>query len=329
MKNIKELYNKNIYEIDKLTEKIKLVNANKFDTTISTISCFSFVFYAIISVVFAYICKNLGPLPNIFGLLLIGTPVLLGTALTNLLVKKYKVKQRFRSFSNSKNSKEKIEELTQYEIEKEKLISLNRILNNIHNVSSVNNNIEQAYMILSSASQNIDSLCVKKVLSKNFYFIRDKFESIIKISSACAFTPLILMAICIVPQSLNIVNVLPLPTLLNYIILSSVLGEISVITYYIKKNNDYKQVFEKMNNELGHEFISKYKEKNENFEQDLEKLIEETSISLNKDCDKDYIETKEKISEYIKHINNTYEPINQESIERQDEGKKPYVKRLH
>ena len=322
MKNTKR-YSAEDFKINQLEEKMQLIHANKFETIITLIGCLSTVVWTFMILILSN--TNIGILPSIFQPLSICVPILLGTA-TTILLNKDNMKNYKKSFS-CKNSKEKLEEYNRCEIEKETLKSINKIKNGVCNITKVNETHELIDYILKEQSKKIEVSVTKKVISKNFNVVRcraNKYGSLIShiliismISTLCYNAPLIL----------NMIQLSSKSTLFS-LIMPFLISGIGVGSYIIKRNKDYKSIFNKLNNELGDNGIPEYNDYNEDFEIELENVLRETNLMLKERYYEYYKEMLGKSKKYKGKMNIKYEPIN-EDFEKQDEGKKIYVKKLY
>lgn len=202
-KNLKEESNENCRKIDELDKKIRTISSNDFETKSISALAFSVISWMGSMLLMPIIVKS-GNIPlNIIQPLFAGVSALIGVMGEELFTKKAKLREKLREFSSSKTRKEKIEESTRYEIEKKKLESFNKILeqsyddlsekeNMIYHLSDIysiaekdidnrtkeeiTNNIESINEVLIKKQHNVDIIATKCVLKDKFWRIRDKFN---------------------------------------------------------------------------------------------------------------------------------------------------------
>lgn len=301
---LKQEYNKNQEKINILDEKIKTINANNFETKAMLALAFSFLswfaFMLSISTIIKYIPVNL------IQSLITGTSILIGITVEKISIRKAKCRERLRKFSTAKKQKELIEESTRYEIEKEKIISLNKIIEkcyeklseneenicflsenytitekdtNNKTVEEITTNIENKNNILIKQQQDINVITTKCVLANKFWRVRDKaqrfndmFLSICFGGAGCMFTynmPIIRNPQLFQASSFSIY--IPL-------VIGGLVGGI----YVSKRKKTHSAIFNQLNKELKDNAISKFRdyEEDKQFEKDLENLITNVSETL-------------------------------------------------
>ena len=230
----------------------------------------------------------------------------------NLLInKKYKTKERFKSFSNAKTEVEKIEEELKNKIELEKLKNRNEIINNVvenleDNVSILSkisdkytityrnlsqtkeettDNITKISKLLEEKYKDLDILVTKKVLHENFWRIRENFQRIcdpILITLGFSVGTLMLTTLpFITAETLS----LACPMIQKELIFISslVCGGVVPNIYLINRNKNRKKVFNNINKTLGDnslpEKISSTHDENMELESLMEKELREISLA--------------------------------------------------
>jgi len=121
-------------KIKKLSNKIQILKYSSIKNKLERILSFSIVPFFMTFMVLALTNLNNTSLSfslnevSLIATLMSTSSLTIGLIANNLLEKKYKVKERLKSFSNSKTNKEKIKETIEYEIEKEQLINRNKVI---------------------------------------------------------------------------------------------------------------------------------------------------------------------------------------------------------
>lgn len=211
-----------------------------------------------------------------------------------------------RKFSKAKNQKEKIEESTRYEIEKEKLKNINKILkknyndllaneNLINSLSEsyniteknidertkeeVANNIENINNILQKKQQELDIATTKSVLIEKFWRVRNKFNIFfdvigIGMLGALLCTLLYGMPIVYINELENIQN----STGLFSVLAPAIIGNLVCGGYCVKRISHHTSAFKTINNELGDNTLPEFSnyEKDKQIDKDLKNAINET-----------------------------------------------------
>lgn len=179
-----ELYQE---EIKKYEGKINLLDANTLKTKLLTSIGYGELIYLPIALL--NIFTNI--IPSEIAPTLIPTVSFFGGVLTQkLLSKKYKVKERKDSFSTSKTEDEILSEKLRYEIEKEKLITKNEIIDksNLYyrcfkvNYNKIKEDLEQDELskTLEEKQLELDKKIENKILYEKFSVSLDKNSRIIK-----------------------------------------------------------------------------------------------------------------------------------------------------
>lgn len=307
-KQLEEEYNKNCSKINDLNEKIRVIGTNSFETKAGFAILFSILAWIAAILLIPTIIKSGITSLNLVKLLCVGIPALIGIISEELFTRKLKCRDRLRKFSKSKTQKEKIEESTRYEIEKEKLESLNAVLRKGYDEISANENmiislsenynitkkvddsktveetttnIKNINAILEKQQHDINIATTKCVLKEKFLDVRDKFGKFFNIpmfgmegSMFCMiiyYTPMIYMK--------NFQNIQSQANLIEALA-PFVLGGLAYGGYCIKRKRDYTFVFKTLNKELGDNAISEFidYEADKQIDKDLENIIRDTSV---------------------------------------------------
>ena len=205
--------------------------------------------------------------------------------------KKYKPKERLKTFSNAKTQTEILEEEIYYQIEMEKAINRNKVLDEAKNLLNSNQSIlskismryelddKNAPQSKEEASQKVKELSefikkqyneldiatTKKVLHERFWKVRYKFHRItdfLMISMLIGVVMMCLTAFPIITMQSSLMNLItPLA--------SFTIGAVGGSVYMLKRNRDYRKVFKNLNNELGENTLK------ENCDEKFESAFEE------------------------------------------------------
>lgn len=281
---------KNIKDLGKYKYRKKVVSVNTFHNNFMTSFGLSMLGYFALILVLIALVANFGIVFFTNNLLaisagLIAIPSLAGIGLNKILNKKSNIKNKLKEFSNAKNEKEKLEEIIKYEIEIEKIKNRNlvfdtakneliknyEILNSLsdkydikekeENITPeiVNNN----YKNLEKSYEELDLLSTKKVICDRFDIYREKGGTTIKTFGDMVIPGLFSMLIPHIPIICIGINsstpILPSFAIFSPIITFTLGLGISGV-YTAKRNKENKEIFTKMNNELGNEKLNDIKE---------------------------------------------------------------------
>ena len=135
-KNLEELRKQNDNQILINDEKTKIACVNKFEYKVGKLLAISIIPYFLILLLSAILTQFIGTaiINNIFPATLIGSSLIIGTIGVKLFDKKYKPKERLKTFSNAKTQTEILEEEIYYQIEMEKAINRNKVLDEAKNL---------------------------------------------------------------------------------------------------------------------------------------------------------------------------------------------------
>lgn len=316
-KRLEEIKKDNDSQILMNDEKTRMVKTNGFESKFFSTMSFSMMAYLLLFITSFVLTRIFGPgiITNIFPgftfpLAFIGSSLGVGMLVRHIMTKKHKTKERFRSFSNAKNEYEKIYEEVFYEIELEKAKNRNKaidegikiinskqmitgdmVLEDTEILSSKEKlleNQDKLLMLVKIHLDDLDTLSMKKVLHERFWKIRDKFQKV----SECMIYPLFSFFIIMLFVGFPTMFVQEFVTI-GALIIPFLLGMGGSLGYILKRNNDYKKVFDRFNLELGEKALiddfSKevngvYKEECE-INEALENQIMNASLSLVKSCE--------------------------------------------
>lgn len=274
-KRLEEMKKDNDNQILINDEKTRMVRNNKFENKFFSTVVFSMFAYLVLFITSFVLTRIFGPgiITNVFPgftfpLVFIGGSLGIGILSRGILAKKYKTKERFRSFSSSKNEYEKSYEEVLYEIELEKAKNRNKainegikilnskqmitgatVLNDIGGLSSKEElleNQDKLLMLIKIHLDDLDILSTKKVLHERFWKIRDKFQ---KVSESMIY-PLLSFFITMLFVGFPAMFVQESVTI-GTLIIPFLIGIGGSLGYVLKRNNDYKKIFDKFNLEFG------------------------------------------------------------------------------
>ena len=283
LKNIKKMliekYEHNSSEIDMLNKKINILNLNSINKKLNSFLTWVSI-PCTVNVILLPNLINIDALPlNLLQALNISVPILIGIAGEKLTFKK--ANEEMKKISNSKTYKQRIEELTRYEIEKDKLELLNDDLNvqkflieekllndcivtekNINEVE-VKNNIQNIKENIEKKQKEINETLTKEILTSNFNKFRNA-KSDAFISSM--FGGLGLYAICNIHLISRVYN----GKINNALEVAApfIIGALSFATYSIKEIKDNLDVFNKLNDELGDSKLPEYSKEQKKYTED-------------------------------------------------------------
>ncbi len=297
----KELNNK---QIDINDERYRMVNYNRLEYKFMFTSVFSMLSMTVLLIPSAILINVLGPgaitniLPGFsYPIAMLGSSLAIGTIWRILSDKKYKLKERFKSFSNAKTEAEKIEEEVHYQIELEKTKNRDKAINESIEVLNSNQSmlsrisskyelidknesqpteetekkVEELSAVIEEQYKELDIYSTQNVLHNRFWKVRKDFgrKSNIMISimmcgvSTMLFAscPFLLMAMAdIMPKTSSLL----VPVAITFA--PFVTGIIGGSVYTFKTNKYYKNLFNKLNSQLGENAL----EENQSFEMSVE-----------------------------------------------------------
>lgn len=262
-------------KILKYDERSRMTKVNKFEYKICETIGLTIITY----IGLLFFTKSLGiiELTSIFSSVgLIGSSLSISTAIRIFMSKKYKTKERFKSFSNAKTEAEKLEEEIFYEIELKKATNRNRVIDEAINllssehemISSLSNKYDLVYKNrlkpLEEVNLEIDRLSnfikeqddklnlftTKQILNDKFWRFRSNFQKFLDCFVVSLFS-LMLISLFLAFPLFNNTNTL-------FISLKSIFIPILTLVnvYMLKRFGDYKKVFNKFNFQLGDNALS-------------------------------------------------------------------------
>lgn len=161
--------------------RMRIANANSFDYKATATLIFSLLGYVITFLLSSIIFKNLSIPLLAYQTLVVASSFGLGTLFTDFFLKKYKLKERFEMFSESKTDIEKLQEEVNYQIELEKVCNRNKViketLDTINYTESMVNELSSKYNISEkySSRSNED---LEKSIEEISNLIKEKYNEL-------------------------------------------------------------------------------------------------------------------------------------------------------
>lgn len=269
-------------------EKARLAKVNQFSDRFKfALVLSSFIVFVSLFMVLGFSAILMHQIPSLLVLSsTLGISFLSGVIVEALFHKKFRLKKRFRAFSNAKTESEKLEEQVHYEIEKEKLKQRNVVLSStidlLEKQQSLLETISKQYDLskkmgcreeesLSALAQEqysqLDTIITKRSLCQKFQNLRGKGSGLKK-SFLWSLLTGAGFSIC--------TGLLLGPTVLLPVFGVSFSSVFSVMTgYFVKQHHDQKKVFQRFNQKLGSETLSTVQE-----QEKLRILLEQAIDSL-------------------------------------------------
>jgi len=230
-----------------------------------------------------------------YPITLLGGSLAIGTIARTLLDKKFKTKERLKSFSKAKTQAEKLEEEVHYQIELEKVNNRNRVIDETINVLNSNqamlNRISSRYDLKDKtapqtkeeAEQNaeklsatikdqydkLDILTVQKVLHNRFWKVRERFQRRLNTMVVSTVSGIFTMFFTTFPTLIDIIPNSSLLAKLAIPLVPFVVGTIGGSAYMLKRNRDHKKAFNNLNAKLEENALE------ENLDNEYDSSIEE------------------------------------------------------
>lgn len=271
-------------------ERTRMAKVNQFEY-----KCFTALFFSMLAYALLFVITILLGIDNMltgfsYPIILIACSLALGVIGRILFDKKFKVKERLKAFSNAKTQAERFQEEVYYQIELEKAKNRNEVIDEVIKVFNSNQSMfgktfgryvlndknapqineeaeskmEELSVFIKEQYDKLDILTTQKVLHDRFWKVRQKFQrrsETIVLSMLCGiFT----MFFCAFPTlrkggTTNIIE--------PFILLA--IGIVCGSVYMLKRNRDYKKVFNNLNSGLGENALE------ENLDKTFESALEE------------------------------------------------------
>lgn len=304
-KKFEKEYDENSLKIEELTEKIKIIQANDFETKVTGVVGFSLITWIIELLLLPFIIKTGIISLNLLRPLFFVIPIAIGVAAEKLYIKNTKCLEKLRKFSKSKTQKENIEESTKLEIERKKLKFLNIVLKKEYtDLSTMENNVntllenyditkknvvnktneeiitrvDNLNDLLIQKQQEADVITTKCVLKDRFENIRtnNKAAWIFDMLGSCATIGMMCTLLYHAPAFYlsqlqpNIISALA-PFVVGGVVCGTSLSK-------IKKDNI--DIFKKFNKKLANQAISDFDnfDENKQIDKDLVNIIREICV---------------------------------------------------
>lgn len=343
LEKMKKENNKNIGLYD---ERTRMSKVNSFENKAITTFGLSMFGYLPIFLASSALIKNIGVtaftnvIPALsYPAIVIGSSFGVGTLISSLINKKFKTKERYKSFSNAKTKAEKLEEEIHYQIELEKANNRNKAIDETLKVMETNqamlNRMSSRYDlndktapqtkeeaetkvtelsdIIKEQYDKLDILTTQKVLHDNFWRIRSKFQKGTDIMVATMITGMFAMFFTGFPLMMvrDAITYSSSFGSLASIFAPFVAGMVGAGGYMIKRNKDHKKVFNNLNSQLGENALEEVYEKFEGAyeeQQELTRLIEtqirdislfEVQLQENKRCLNTFMTEEDKKKEIL------------------------------
>lgn len=290
-------------------ERTRMAKVNQLDYKLENILAFAmfpyfgltFGFMGLSSLIGVSTLASIIP-PLSIPAILVSCSLGIGFIGRKLTDKKYKTKERFRSFSKAKTETEKIEEEIYYQLELEKVNNRNQIVQQI--ISSLDSNeallrsfsrkydineknisqteqdakqrLEELTAILEQKYRELDVLTAQKVLSESFWRLRCKGQKGSDLTLAFMGGGMMTMMVHSMPlmvmrEALTYNSIFAgfVPTLFPFAI-----GAVGVGSYWIIRNKNREKAFNNLNDTLGENSLPKIVSSTYDETQELISMIE-------------------------------------------------------
>ena len=299
-------YDKFIKERNEYLKKSYIISENRFEERVAPLAGGFFVSHILLTFLLVlmdgshviaftegvnYLLPILNIIPiSIFPLVLIGISLGVGKLFSLLNEKFTKTKKRFKEISNAKTEKEKIEEMTNYEIKALQCLYRCRVMTNsreiLHNhheefdildkkfdINNINlpqtyedtkKNIEDLEKQLEEKYKELDAIATKEVLHHKFYHGRFRYNRFEEAFHNSMFGTIMIMMMALLPF-IAVGETLPFTQLTReiYALVATFGSLIGANAYAIKKVRTPLKVFKKINASLGKDQLPKKPNKDE------------------------------------------------------------------
>lgn len=293
-------------QIDINDERYRMANVNRLEYEFMVTSVFSMVAYLLLFIPSVILIKTLGTsvitniLPGFsYPIVMLGGSLVMGTIGKIILDKKYKTKERFKSFSSAKTETEKLEEEVHYQIELEKIKNRNKAINEAIEVLGSNQSmlsrissrydlidknelqttetaekkVEELSAIIEEQYKELDIYSTQNVLHNRFWKVRSKFERIMNATLFPMMGGMLTMSVTLIPLFfMKVADMMPKTSSLGALAIAFTPLVASVIgcsAYVLKTNKDHKKLFNKLNSQLSENALE------ENLDKTFEMALEE------------------------------------------------------
>ena len=279
---LKREYQKNDEQINISDERKRISSANQFEYKALTTIGFSLLPYLGLVILFGGLTKNgvisslIGTIPvEVFPLIIAGGSLCVGTIGRKTLEWRFKTKERLKAFTTANTQSEKLQEEVKYTVDLEKARNRNKAIQQAIDSLSSNQSIleslssrydikdrtipqteedakkrtEDLSELLKDKHTELDILTTQKVLHEKFWRVRTNGQKVMEISLAGMLGGLFIMTYGQMP--LLIVSDYLASSSLISIFVPFVGGIVGFSGYMLKRNKDYINAFNHLNNELG------------------------------------------------------------------------------
>lgn len=289
LQNVKQQLEKqkqqNNKKIDLYDEKARMSKVNSFENKVINTLGFSLIIYLPILLASSLLVKNIGfiSFTNIiselsYPVILFSSSFGIGSLINSLISKNYKIKERYKAFSNAKTKVEKLEEEVHYKIELEKVKNRNKVINEtikllesdqaiINKISSrydlkdknlpqtkeeAERKVNELSNVIKKQYDKLDILTTQNVLHNYFWRIRSNIQKKLDIMITSMMTGLFAMIFTVLPLMTikDTLTYISLFTSLSTVFLPFIIGAVATSIYVIKRNKYYKKVFDIFNLKL-------------------------------------------------------------------------------
>ncbi|MBR1413392.1 MAG: hypothetical protein IJ574_01825 [Bacilli bacterium] len=320
---IAEEYQENKNKIDELDKKIHAISLNSFERRLTNVAAFSMLPWLILTMVSMSLIKlEILTNINLIHLITLGVPLTIGVISENMLYKKSKLKKQLKKESDAITNEKLLEEKIRNEIEKVKLENKNDVLASTFknvvakeevieslgkefNLSKKDNSDSQEELekLVEEKNKELELLSTKNVLKEKFSSVRNNFNKYDDMITHGILGGVMVMMIWSAPN-IAVGSILKQGSSLLNIFIPLILGATVTAGYIIQNDNTYKNVFKKINNELGDDALP---EKTK-----VSKIVTNSEENNIERFDKEIFNTKIQLSEarlqleMLKHdMNNT------------------------
>ncbi len=262
-------------------ERKRIANANQFEYKSMVTIAFSLLPYLVLVILFEVLTKNgiISPLietipAESFPVIITGGSLSIGTIGRKILEQKFKTKERLKAFTSANTQSEKIQEEIKYTIELEKAKNRNKVLqqaiNSLNSNKSILNSLTSKYdtndrtipameenakkrvedlsILLKDKYTELDTLTIQKIFHKKFWKGKTQNQNIMDIIYIGMIGGFFTMLYGGIPL-LIVRDYLTFSGLVS-VFVPFLVGMAGVSGYMIKRNKDYTNAFNNLNNEL-------------------------------------------------------------------------------
>lgn len=297
-------YNQVVREISELNSKIGFLETSKFYVRLAESAVFAMIPWMITTFTLPKIVTWGFLAPQLINPLGIGIPVLIGTLIHKKKRKKSKNEETLSSFCSAKTEAEKVEEQVRLVILKQKLkkkkVILEEelekiaekencikslsdeydiVLKNEENISleELNKKVKELKSNLQEEEPKVDILNTQAVLRDEFFDVRCKQQRILDMVVSSGIPSIVFTLLYNLPSAMLETGLhIEAPWELASIIASLIFGASAGALGMLIKHKIDKQVFQKLNAELGEDAIPEIEDFSRDYKKEFEKQLVET-----------------------------------------------------